>query len=166
MANAARQVIVTIVSEESREPSADADSTENGPTPSGKKKKKQEESKANLFAMYLGKRVLTAIKDDSLYFAGKYFTATEDYKSQSLVSNASATIDTVMSAGFGIYAGVKVIGGFAGAVAGIAAVGLNLVRQTYKKYEGEAEKIVQNAYGNYFYGVRAGLVDGGHGTEN
>ena len=49
---------------------------------------------------------------------------------------------------------------------GFGIVAATKIRGAMKEYENEAEKIVQNAYGNYFYGVRAGLVDGGHGTEN
>ena len=162
----ARQVVVRIVSERAAEPSPEGASEEKKPSVKKEKKKKEEPSVPSLLMAFMGKKVVTAIKDESLYFVGKYFTATENYKAQTLVSNASATIDSLMSIGFSLYAGATAIGGFAGVMAGMSVAAFNVGSQAFKKYENEAEKIVENAYGNYFYGVRAGLVDGGHGTEN
>ena len=72
--NMAREVIIRIIGETQGEPSPDG-SSENNPKADGKKEKKSTEQ---ILAAYLGKKIVTAIKDESLYYVGKYFDATEN----------------------------------------------------------------------------------------
>ena len=167
-----REVIVRIIDEceVSPVPTAAADeATYNNPKANAKKK--EEKTLGDILWAYVGKRVVNMIKDEAVYYVGKYLTATEDYKSQELVQNASTSIGYATSIGFSAKVGAKMFGETAiGAVGGgaigiaIAAMGITISRS--KAYSQEGQKITENAYGNYFHAERAGLVYGGHGTEN
>lgn len=169
----AREVIIRIIGETEATPSAS-----NPNSPKGKNnavanngKKSGDRSLSEIMWAYLGKRAIRAIKNEAVHYAGKYFSAADDYKKQEMVANASSTIDDVTSLGFAAFAGYKMfantaIGGPWGAVIGVAVTAVTKTAGAIKSYEQEAQKITENAYGNYFYGVRAGLVAGGHGTEN
>lgn len=169
----AREVIIRIIGEPQEYPSASNPSSPNGDNkkPKSNGKKKDEKALSHVMWAYLGKRAITAIKNESVYYAGKYFTATDNYKSQEMMNNAFDTIESVTSMGFAAFAGFKMfadtaIGGVAGGAIGLAVAAITKTAGALKSYEQEANKITENAYGNYFYGVRAGLVAGGHGTEN
>ena len=166
----AREVIIRILEERPSEPDPEAsDGGQSDPSRTGKSKK--DKTLSQLLTAYVGKRVWGIIKEEAKYFTGKYFAATENYKTQSLVDNALETIDFGMSTGFSMVAGAKMFEGTAlgaggGALLAAAAVITQKTVTAFNRYFDEAQKIINNTYGNYFYGERAGYVDGGHGTEN
>lgn len=160
----AREIVVRIINETEARPSADL-SSEDG----DKKKPKTDDSGSDFLKVmwaYLGKRIITRIKTEAMYYTGKYFDVTENYKASNLVDNASSTIDMATSLFVGAKVGTHVLGAGLGTGIGLAVTAIGMGVGAVKKYGEEAQKIAQNAYGNYFYGTRAGYVDGGHGTEN
>ncbi len=170
----AREVIIRILAEQPVEPSADAgsDSTPSGnaPTPSAnrekKKKAKNEEGTVEKLAkVYSMNQMAESILSNAEYYAGKYATNAENYKASDLIGNARSTINSFKSMWMTAASGFKAAGPIGAAVA-LSVGAAKQVVEYQKTYQQEAEKIVQNAYGNYFYGTRAGLVAGGHGTEN
>lgn len=111
------------------------------------------------------------VKSEGQYQMGKYLNATENYRLQTSVTNAMDTIDFGVNATTNVFAtatffGKTTFGAGFGAIVGIAFTALQKGLQTVRTYEGESQKIIENAYGNYFYGERSGFVAGGHGTEN
>lgn len=161
----AREIVVRIINETEARPSADL-SSEDG----DKKKPKSDGGSGKDFLgimwSYLGKRVVTMIKNEAVYYTGKYFDVTENYKASNLVDNASSAIDMATSLFVGAKVGTHVLGAGIGTGIGLAITAIGMGVGAVKRYGEEAQKIAQNAYGNYFYGIRAGYVDGGHGTEN
>lgn len=169
----AREVTIRIIGDSQPSPNPSNPTPPNGNqnNPKNNGKKKDEKSLSEIMWAYLGKRALLAIKNEAVQYTGKYFNATDNYKGQEMMTNASDTIDSVMSMGFAAFAGYKMfastaIGGPWGAVIALAVSAVSKAHGAIKSYEQEANRITENAYGNYFYGVRAGLVAGGHGTEN
>ena len=166
----AQTVIIRIIDEtEFREPTPTASSTGDGntPQPNTKNKKSKEKEKDFRTTLYwaIGKRMVSVALDNAKYYAGKYYSMSENYMAQQAVENASNMISSFIS-----IAGSAIAGGVAfgpwGAIAMAAIAVGNQVLGQVKAYESEVSKIVDNAYGNYFYGTRAGFVAGGHGTEN
>lgn len=168
-----REVIVRIISEEQTEPTPVPQEDNSAPSPTAKRKKNKEDDSdfGKVFAAYVGKRAWSNIKSSAQYFTGKYFTASENYRLQTNVDNAMDTIDFGVSTAFSMVAASKLfkdtaVGSAGGAVIGLVVTALNKTIQTVRRFENETQKIMDNAYGNYFYGERAGYVAGGHGTEN
>ena len=156
-----RTITIRILSGGKPVPTPDADtSSENTPSPnvsagSENKKKSETGSTKKVLAAYVVGKVWNEVKALSKHYVGKYFDATENYTAQNLVTNASDTID------FGI--SLFKAGAVGMALGGpIVSKGFNVVRE----FGDRAINLTNNAYGNYFYGRRAGYVDGGHGTEN
>lgn len=160
----AKEVIIRVLGETEPSPSPTASSSGNTPKANAKEKKK-EKTASEMVMTYAANRVWQAVKSEAQYHMGKYFNLTEDYKGQMMVDNAATTIDMAMS----MYTSIKVgmvMGGPVGAAVAVAANALTKTTSALHRYADEATKIIDNAYGNYFYGTRAGFVAGGHGTEN
>lgn len=156
-----RIVTIRILSEESPVPSADAGSSEKTKS----KTKEPEKSATQIMAVYAARRTWEFVKREAVYYANKYIAATEDYKLQVNVQNATDTIDSAMNIGTAMLLGAKMGGAPGMVVAGtLTAAGQAVTK--LNQFQDYSQKIVENAYGNYFYGTRAGLVTGGHGTEN
>ena len=171
----AKEVIIRILYDESGEPNPEAtpSSQDKQPQPSGKKAKKEKESQttAQVFGAYMAHRSWNFIKTEAKYYSNKYMIASEAYREQTLVENAVDTIDFAISTGMIVYAGAKTFAGTAlgaagGGLVALAVTAIAKTAQAIHRYADEAQRIAESAYGNYFYGVRAGFVDGGHGTEN
>ena len=142
-----------------------AEPNPSGSTPSGKKKNANEKTMTEILWILAGKRIVNYVKSESMYYTGKYFNLTENYYGQTFVANATQTIEDNMAVATSAMMGLK-MGGTVGAV--VATV-MSVAQKTLKaldNYAEEARKMAENAYGNYFYGERAGFVAGGHGTEN
>ena len=171
MAGQERTVTIRIISAEKPVPSPDADTSEaKTPAPDGSEssssKKKKKKDPFNVFVAYAWNKTWAQVKSFSKTYIGKYFDVSENYQAQQLMSNAATTIDDLSSVFMAAATGAKLLGP-AGAVAGIVAGAAAVtIRQVNTQYTQSAISIIENAYGNYFYGRRAGLVDGGHGTEN
>lgn len=167
----AREIVIRILEERSLAPDPEADGGSASSRPSESASEKKEKTLKQLMGAYIGKRVWNILKNEAKYFTGKYFSATENYKAQSYVDNTLDTIDFAVSTGFSMFAAGKLFADTAiGGVGGMAlAVGAAVVQKSvgaFNKYSDEAQKIINNTYGNYFYAERSGYVAGGHGTEN
>ena len=164
-----RTITIRVISGEKPVPSPDASPSDTSTTPSPRasesSSKKKKKTGIDAVGTYMAKQVWEEIKSVSKTYTGKYFDATENYQVQALASNAAATIDGVVSLAHSFALGFR-MWGFKGAFITTAINAGLKVAGAVGDYASSAQSIIENAYGNYFYGRRAGLVDGGHGTEN
>ena len=171
----AKTVTIRIISDYQQEPSVQAEASSDSmpsvtATSKGKKKdEKKDPDKA--FTVYMGRRAFALIKSEAQFHYNKVTSMAENYILEANLNNALQTVDMAHSV-FSMWAlGSKMgaetaIGGAAGGAIGIAVAAIVQVAGAVRKMETQAQSIAQNAYGNYFYGERAGYVAGGHGTEN
>lgn len=142
------------------------------PSPKASNSSSKEQSKSLFAQMHLANKAKDFIVQEAEYYTGKYLSATEDYKMQTTLQNVKNTIQF----GFSIYSSAKAgaalgaaagpAGSVAGAVIGATMAVAQKVQSGISAYTDAAQAIVDNAYGNYFYGERAGFASGGYGTEN
>lgn len=162
----AREVIIRIISEGgeslSPSPSANQGTKSTSPTVDADKAK----SKARTaFATYVTSQAVSQIISQGEYYFGKYLSSSDNYTLANMVSNAKK----VVSAGSSLIASTIAGGvsfGPVGAALGFAFSAGNTVIQALDNYGSAIQNIHQQAYSNYFYGTRAGFVDGGRGTSN
>lgn len=167
-----RSITITIINEASEDrPSPDLgsqDSEKKKPSADNEKSKK---TVGDLLKIYVGRRIYQSVKSTATTYMNKYFDASENYHAATAVDNVVSTIDGVVdlwSGAKGAAKGFAMIGASAavGFGLGLTAVALTKTISAINQYASEAQNLVNSAYGNYFYGQRAGFVAGGHGTEN
>lgn len=172
----AREVVIRILSEQETVPSVTATPNANAqPSPnakgSQKKGNKQDETFESVFLAYVGRKAWAMIRQQATYSANRYLQLTENYRMQTSVQNTMQVVDGITDMVMAGVVGAKLfrdtqVGAGAGAVIGMIVTAISATASAVQKYEDAAQRIVENAYGNYFYSERAGIVNGGHGTEN
>jgi len=160
----AREVIVRILNETEDIPHPTTKGTVNGPKASAKRRSEGKDPTAWV-STYAANKIWGAVKNEAVHFASKYIDATENYVARMMVDNATKTIDDFMGLAHAITTGAVMGGGIGAAVAAVLTVGAKAA-QAFNTYADSSKSIIENAYGNYFYGTRAGFVAGGHDTEN
>ena len=100
------------------------------------------------------------------------YTLTENYMSQTVYANAKNTISMVKDLGHSMVAAVK-LGSLGGPVGIAASVGITAAAWTFShvlSYQNRMSSYYQSLnasnYQSDFSQIRAGLIDGGRGTEN
>jgi len=160
----AREVIIRIISEEgsvSASPSANQSAKASSPSTDASKSK----SKARTaFAAYVTSQAVSQIMSQGEYYFGKYLNSSDNYTLANMVSNAKTVVSSLSSIASATIAGS--VFGPVGAVLGFAFSAGSTVIQALDNYGSAIQNIHQQAYSNYFYGTRAGFVDGGRGTNN
>lgn len=161
----AREVIIRIISEGgeslSPSPSANQGTKSTSPTVDADKAK----SKARTaFATYVTSQAVSQIISQGEYYFGKYLASSDNYTLANMASNAKKVVSTGSSIISSTIAGS--VFGPVGAALGFAfSVGSTAI-SALDNYGSAIQSIHQQAYSNYFYGTRAGFVDGGRGTNN
>lgn len=132
-------------------------------------------------AQTLGKSVLlnqayqytkTAVKSIVSYQINRYFSLTEDYKSEQILSNTLNIIGKVSALGSAIGAGAITgsaagpVGTAIGAVVGAAGWTINEAIQGVHRFDQVGIQLNQMRYDVAFAKTKLGLIDGGKGTEN
>ncbi len=171
-----RTITIRIISEDQKAaPSpvpSDNQSENDAPSPNASNSSSKEKSKSLFAQMHLASKAKDFVFQEAEYYTGKYLSVTEDYRMQTTLQNVKNTIQF----GFSVYASAKAgaalgaaagpAGSVAGAVIGTTMAVAQKVQSGISAYSDAAQAIVNNAYGNYFYGERAGFASGGYGTEN
>lgn len=176
MASGNRTITIRIISEDqsvapSPDPS-DGASAKEIPSPKASNSSSKEKSKSLFAELNIREKAKNLAIQEAEFYTGKYLSVTEDYRAETALQNVKNTINNA----FSIYASMKTVAALGasagpyGAIAG-AAIGATMsiaskVQGEISKYSEAAQAIIDNAYGNYFYGERAGFVSGGYGTEN
>ena len=102
----------------------------------------------------------------------RYLTLTEDYMAENTYQNTIMAINKATSFAGSVYVGAKVgaVGGAVGSLvgAGIGAVGwgVNEVISYQSRMSGYYRQINASNITRAYYSKRAGLIDGGRGTDN
>lgn len=131
------------------------------------------ESSGAYFGKEVARNVINITTKTASLSVNRYFQLSEDYKGQNYLNNIMANINRAKSLGSSVLNGAEsgaLVGGAAGAAAGAVISGtFNLLNQSID---------YQNRVWNYevslnatrsettFKAKRAGLYDGGRGTEN
>ena len=167
-----RSITITIINEASDElPSPDLSTQESAKAKPSADNEKKKKTVGDLLKIYVGRRIYQSVKSTATTYMNKYFDAAENYHAATAVDNTMTTIDGIVdlwAGAMGAAKGFAMIGASAGVGFGLgaAAVAITKTISAINQYASEAQNLVNSAYGNYFYGQRAGFVAGGHGTEN
>lgn len=108
---------------------------------------------------------VNATKSSVLYALNRNFSLKEDYQMEVTFNNTMNLISKFSSGVSAIGAGA-LIGGVPGAIMAAVGWGINQVVSGYQKYDQQQISLNTMNYTSTFQRVRAGLVDGGRGTEN
>lgn len=161
-----RTIVVKILSsdEGQQTPSPQPSDNQKGNEPQPEGKPSASAMNTYRFAYKVTSDAISLIQSTAEYSFQRYFAESEDYKTQLGVQNAKTAISQV--AGF---VGAVAIGAKFGPVGAIIAGTLSVASSVSKavtEVENQMNAIHQQDYSNYFYGVRAGYVDGNGGTMN
>lgn len=164
-----RTITIRIISEDrGAAPSpnpADNDDDGKNPNPDASSDSSKKKGKSLFAKMHIADEAKNFVIQEAEYYAGKYLSVTEDYRAQTTLQNAKNTINGAFGLYASIAAGAK-IGNVPGAIIGAAMAVSKQVQSAISANYDSYQAIIENAYSNYFYGTRAGLASGGHGTEN
>ena len=163
MANDTRKITIEIL--------GDGSSGEN--TTSKKENKKQTKKiKEEIIKADAYKKAIKTIANSTVNVAefslNRYFTLSEDYMSQNIYNNVKHSIQKSVQL-FSTAKNVAIMaatGNYVGAAVTAGAAIINEGMQYYQRMSGYYQALNATNYQTGFSATRAGLVDGGRGTEN
>lgn len=127
--------------------------------------KKKKKNTTVVIGTYLFNQALNSVKQDANLALTRYFNLSENYLAQTDYQNVMTSISKVSSFASTVGVGLS-LGGPVGAAIGIGAWGVNEFISYQSRMSGYYSNLNATNFGTAWGQERAGLYDGGKGTEN